>query len=329
MLLFGKKDRECTKKMYLDRIKGNDTDAMIHLGDMYMRFYNNIDKAIKFYKMAAENRNLYAMIKLGKIYSNRIDELVKELLPGDYLYNEEKYPKNEDKYLNDDGKKYFDKAIETFLLDKYLKNEKNIIQILKEHISENGIVHIINNFLVDITEKLELAYLYGKINKYDKRIIEIYKNFLNIPYHNKEITSAIIHNLAYCTDHGYGIEKNLIKAIVLYSKAGKMGHRGSLNNLSLIMYDLRKYDKYDRYEILIKAIEECDDEITLLLCAMIPEQTYIIKEIAEINLDCLKKHEKIILNHENNDYDNPYNPFYNYVLWDYKEYVLKKQVSFR
>lgn len=72
---FTKEDHQRVKTSLLTKIKNNNSESLTKLGDYYIRHENDLPNAIKYYTIAVNNGNYKAMSRLGKIYSNQIQDI--------------------------------------------------------------------------------------------------------------------------------------------------------------------------------------------------------------------------------------------------------------
>ena len=119
---------------------------MVNVGDMYIRFYNDVDEAIKYYTMAVDKDNSQAMIMLGKIHTGEISTLM--------------YPRGLSGCDKNNYDKYYDEEKAKTLFNK-------AIEIAKKKADETPL------------NKLHLANIYGQIDPNDPIKMETYESIID------------------------------------------------------------------------------------------------------------------------------------------------------
>ncbi len=305
---FTRKDQDDRKAEFLDEIKEDNVSTMISLGDVYLKFYDdldgNIDEAIKYYKMAIDKNNPSAMIKLGKLYTGKISE---DFYPSHLLGLDKN---NYDEYFDENkAKKLFDQALKITIEQDDLESPWG---------------------------QIKLAQTYHGIDPQDPRKIQIYEKIVDSGKLSDKDNKLLKHNLALWYRHGQGCKQNFLKAIILYSEATCYENQGSLTNLDEIVRKLLKIK--GGLKLLVTAINQSQSPIWILLELIrnegigiriklseaydVPDQV-IIKTIHDLWPDVMKNIEEKILNaHEIIGEWKMWSQFCDLLIGDYKQFAL-------
>ena len=124
----------------------------------------------------------------------------------------------------------------------------------------------------------DIGTIYTKLNNYKSAVI----------WYNKAIKNGnarSMFNLAFCYETGNGVDKNISKAINLYTKAAKKGHIESMNTLGHILYhgdNGAVVDKDKAYGYWLKAAKLGHRMAIENVCAYVPPMEYVNTEIGYI-----------------------------------------------